>query len=90
MAVWRLADVFRSSPCLCVHRREKADVALISYNFRQHAGSFPDDARVESSHSTKRYFKITVVLCRWNECDTLCYLYKGAYSEDMGVGNGLQ
>jgi hypothetical protein len=56
---------------------EKADVTLISYNFGQHAGSFPDDARVES---TKRYFKITVVLYRWNECDTLCYLYRGAYS----------
>ena len=30
--MWRLTDVF-SYPCLCVHRREKADVTLISYNF---------------------------------------------------------
>jgi len=33
--MWRLGDVF-SYPCLCVHRREKADSALISYN-RQEA-----------------------------------------------------
>jgi hypothetical protein len=77
--MWRVADVF-ISPCLCVHRREKADVTLISYNFGQHAGSFPDDARVDSSRRTERYSKITVVSCRWNECDTLCELYRGAYN----------
>jgi len=43
------------------HRREKADVALISYNFGQHGGSFPDDARVDRSHCPESYFKITVV-----------------------------
>ena len=72
--MWRVADVF-SSLCLCVHRHEKTDGALISYNFGQHAGSFPDDARVDSSRSIKRYSKITVVSCRWNECVTLCELY---------------
>lgn len=44
--MWRLADVF-SSLCLCVHRREKADDALISCYFGQHVGSFSNDARVD-------------------------------------------
>ena len=60
MVMWRLGDVF-SYPSLCVRSREKAGVALISNNFGQRAGSFPADARVDSSHNTERYFKITVV-----------------------------